>query len=153
MKRLFLLLGGFGLIGLAAAAESISLNDYLGEEWTDPRCRTGIWELQFTRPDDVSVSQEVQPSRPAMRPRWTSRIRPPQLTCAKARYNYSWWGHKPDFMYPAVFHAAYRATDGSQAVCLANATEVEQTCSMTWKGKAYDLRLAPGEIRLIVDGK
>ena len=81
------------------------------------------------------------------------RIRPPQLTCAKARYNYSWWGHKPDFMYPAVFHEAYQAADGSQAVCLANATEAEQACSMTWKGKAYDLRLAPGEIRLVVEGK
>ena len=37
---------------------------------------------------------------------------------------------------PAVFHNAFRAPDGAEAVVLANATVRPQTVEFTWRGKA-----------------
>ena len=77
-------------------------------------------------------------------------VRPPKMLCERLRYQDVFCGEKIDKMVPAVFHAAYEATDGSRAVSLVNATDEERRGSLVFPdGSARDFTLAPREITLI----
>jgi hypothetical protein len=65
-------------------------------------------------------------------------LHPPKLTCATTAYR--------DRTMPAVFHNAFRASDGRVAVVLANATRIPQTATLLWKGKKLQLTLEAGQI-------
>jgi hypothetical protein len=67
-------------------------------------------------------------------------LHPPKLTCQKISYR--------DRTMPAVLHNAFRASDGRDAVVLANATREPQTATLLWKGREMRLQLKPGEILL-----
>lgn len=68
-------------------------------------------------------------------------LHPPRLTCARVPVG--------ERTAPAVFHNAYRAADGTEAVVLANATADRQRASLVWRGKETALELEPGEIKLV----
>jgi len=68
-------------------------------------------------------------------------LHPPRLECASQ-----------DVMgrpLPAIWHNAWAAPDGSQAVVLVNATAAAQTGRLTWQGHTSDIRLSPWEARLL----
>ena len=65
-------------------------------------------------------------------------LHPPKLTCATMTYR--------DRAMPAVLHNAFRASDGRDAVVLANATRMPQSAKLRWKGKEMRLELKPDEI-------
>ena len=67
-----------------------------------------------------------------------SMLHPPKLTCEQISYR--------DRTMPAVLHNAFRASDGRDAVVLANATREPQTARLQWKGRELRLQLKPGEI-------
>jgi hypothetical protein len=67
-------------------------------------------------------------------------LHPPKLTCQKISYR--------DRTMPAVLHNAFQASDGRDAMVLANATREPQTAMLLWKGRELRLQLKPGEIRL-----
>ena len=50
---------------------------------------------------------------------------------------------------PAVFHNAFRAPDGSEAVVMVNITDREQAGTLAWGGRETSLTLSPWELRLI----
>ena len=50
---------------------------------------------------------------------------------------------------PAIFHNAFRAPDGSEAVVLVNVTDRPQTGRLTWAGREIELSLSPWETRLL----
>jgi hypothetical protein len=56
------------------------------------------------------------------------------------------WKGKP---LPAIFHNAFRAPDGSEAVILANPTRQRQVGKMIWKGKEMRVELDGEEVRLV----
>jgi len=67
-------------------------------------------------------------------------IHPPRLETATIEYN--------QLQLPAVFHNAFRAADGQEAVILVNATDAEQ--KVTLHGKTVEqLTLQPYEVRLV----
>ncbi|MCC7492653.1 MAG: hypothetical protein IT204_09915 [Fimbriimonadaceae bacterium] len=68
-------------------------------------------------------------------------LHPPALECG--RFDYS------ERSLPTIFHHAYAAPDGSQAVVLVNATLLPQTGRLTWGGTARDVKLAAGEMLLL----
>lgn len=61
-------------------------------------------------------------------------MRQPVLECATITYN--------DLPTPAVFHNAFRAADGREAVVLANATREPQAVTLTWGGRRLPLTVA-----------
>jgi len=80
-------------------------------------------------------------------------IHPPPLTCATNAYQAI---SKRDTGYarteralPAVFHNAFRAADGSEAVVLANPTATAQHVSLTWHGQPRELEIPPADAVLI----
>ena len=52
-------------------------------------------------------------------------------------------------MVPAVFHNAFRAPDGSEAVVLANASHEKQSVRLMWKNQERQLDLAPSAVMLV----
>jgi len=50
---------------------------------------------------------------------------------------------------PAIFHNAYRAPDGSEAVIAVNITDQPQTGRLRWHGKDIELKLSPWEAILL----
>jgi len=68
-------------------------------------------------------------------------LKPPKLSCATITYR--------DRPTPAVFHNAFRAADGRDAVVLANATHEPQTVTLRWHGTATTLLLEANEVKLI----
>jgi hypothetical protein len=50
---------------------------------------------------------------------------------------------------PAIFHNAFAAADGSQAVILVNATDAPQPGRLRWKEKTESISLKPWEARLL----
>jgi len=68
-------------------------------------------------------------------------LHPPQLTCATVTYR--------DRPTPAVFHNAFRSSDGKVAVVLANATREPQAVTLSRRGKALSLTLAGDDVVLV----
>ena len=60
-------------------------------------------------------------------------LHPPKLACSTITYR--------DRPTPAVFHNAFRATDGKVAVVLANATREPQAVTLSWRDKRMSLTL------------
>jgi len=54
---------------------------------------------------------------------------------------------------PAIFHSAYRAPDGSEAVIAVNTTDRPQTGRLTWHGEETKLELSPWEAILSKRGR
>jgi hypothetical protein len=48
-----------------------------------------------------------------------------------------------------VFHNAFRAADGKDAVVLANATREPQAVTLFWRGKPQPLTLEPDGVLLV----
>jgi hypothetical protein len=71
-------------------------------------------------------------------------MRQPVLECATITYN--------DLPTPAVFHNAFRAADGREAVVLANATREPQAVTLTWGGRRLPLTVAAHDAVLIKRG-
>ena len=59
------------------------------------------------------------------------------------------WRREPRAEIPALFHGAFRAPDGSEAVALINITDQPQAGRLTWGGREIALRLSPWEVRLV----
>ncbi|MDX9981557.1 MAG: DUF6259 domain-containing protein [Lentisphaeria bacterium] len=59
------------------------------------------------------------------------------------------WRREPPLEVPAIFHNAFRAPDGSEAVVLINVTDQPQAGRLTWDGGESELTLAPWEVRLL----
>lgn len=78
-------------------------------------------------------------------------LHPPQLECVGASYNFKAKRAKSatERHVPSVFHNAFRAPNGQEAVVLANATTEPQHVTLTWKGKTLSLDL-PGADALLV---
>jgi len=68
-------------------------------------------------------------------------VHPPQLTCATLMYK--------DGPVPAVFHNAFRAPDGGEAVVLANATREPQAVTLFWRGVPKRLTLEADGVMLV----
>lgn len=68
-------------------------------------------------------------------------IHPPKLECATITYR--------DRPTPAVFHNAFRSSDGKVAVVLANATREPQAVTLSRRGKTLPLTLAPDDVLLV----
>ncbi len=68
-------------------------------------------------------------------------IHPPPLESATVTYK--------NHTVPAVFHDAFRAPDGSEAVVMVNPTAQKQPATLRWKGADLRLELAPEELRLL----
>ena len=54
-----------------------------------------------------------------------------------------------DIDLPTVFHASYEAADGTCATVLANATEGQQTLTLSRGNQRSTVVLAPREIRIV----
>ena len=77
-------------------------------------------------------------------------VRPPRMICGTTHYKGEWRGVKYDRDVPAVFHAQFKAADGSRAVSLANATSVPQKGELLFgNGKRLAFELGPRELHLI----
>ena len=72
------------------------------------------------------------------------RIRAPEVTCAKIRL-----GGDSGREAEAVCCAAYRASDGDEAVVLANGTWSDQAVELEWDGARKSVVVAPGGIVLV----
>lgn len=59
------------------------------------------------------------------------------------------WRREPLAQVPAIFHNAFRAPDGSEAVILVNVTDQPQVGRLTWGGQQTELTLSPWEVRLV----
>jgi len=59
------------------------------------------------------------------------------------------WRREPLAQVPAIFHNAFRAPDGSEAVVLVNVTDQPQVGRLTWGGRETELTLSPWEVRLV----
>lgn len=68
-------------------------------------------------------------------------LHPPRLECESVELS--------GRMFPAVLHNAYAASDGSEAVVLANPTTEARAAVLTWRGRQIELKLAPQEVRLL----
>jgi hypothetical protein len=68
-------------------------------------------------------------------------LHPPKLSCAQITFR-----ERP---FPAVLHNAFQASDGREAVVLANATPESQKAKLDWKGKEVALDLKPGDVILV----
>lgn len=68
-------------------------------------------------------------------------LHPPKLECKTITYG--------DRKVPAVFHNAFRAPDGSEAVVLANATREEQPVTLFWRGQSMPLTLPSDGVLLV----
>ena len=68
-------------------------------------------------------------------------MRQPALECAKIEYD----GRQV----PAVFHNAFRAADGREAVVLANATREPQAVTLTWGGRSLPVTVAAHDAVLV----
>jgi hypothetical protein len=67
-------------------------------------------------------------------------IHPPKLVCASMLYR--------DRPTPVVFHNAFRAADGREAVVLANATRERQPVTLFWRGQTRTLVLEADDVVL-----
>ena len=76
------------------------------------------------------------------------QVRPPRLECARMRY-VAKVPRAYDIDLPTVFHASYEAADGTCATVLANATEEQQTLTLSRGNRRSTVVLAPREIRLV----
>jgi hypothetical protein len=80
-------------------------------------------------------------------------IHPPPLTCATNAYqaiSRRGTGYtRTERPLPAVFHNAFRAADGSEAVVLANPTATAQHAKLTWHGQPRELDVPPADAVLI----
>jgi hypothetical protein len=68
-------------------------------------------------------------------------LHPPKLACATIKHR-----ERP---MPAVLHNAFLASDGREAVVLANATREKQTATLVWKGQESRWDLPPGGVALV----
>ena len=68
-------------------------------------------------------------------------MRQPALECAKSEYD----GRQV----PAVFHNAFRAADGREAVVLANATREPQAVTLKWGGRSLPMTVAAHDAVLV----
>lgn len=68
-------------------------------------------------------------------------LRPPKLECGVQVAD----GRR----LPAIFHNAFAAPDGSEAVILVNATAAPQSSRLTWQDHTGNLSFAPWEARLV----
>ena len=68
-------------------------------------------------------------------------LHPPKLQCETITYR--------DRQVPAVFHNAFLAPDGSEAVVLANATREKQAVTLFWHGKPMPLTLEADGVVLV----
>jgi len=68
-------------------------------------------------------------------------LHPPKLSCASIIYR--------NRATPAVFHNAFKATDGKEAVVLANATRERQNVTLFWRGDPLKFTLEADGILLI----
>lgn len=50
---------------------------------------------------------------------------------------------------PAIFHNAFQAPDGSEAVVMVNVTDQQQEGTLVWHGEKTALALSPWELRLV----
>lgn len=64
----------------------------------------------------------------------------------------SLWRRDPPLEIPAIFHNAFQAPDGSDAVVMVNITDQQQEGTLEWAGKKAALTLAPWELRLVRSG-
>ncbi len=69
-------------------------------------------------------------------------LHPPPLESDTVAYG----GGRP---VPAILHNAFRAADGSEAVVLANVTNVPRTGRLHWRGEVRSVTLAPQEVSLV----
>ncbi|MBQ7189055.1 MAG: carbohydrate binding domain-containing protein [Kiritimatiellae bacterium] len=68
-------------------------------------------------------------------------LHPPKLTCAQIKQG--------ERTFPAIFHNAFRAPDGREAVVLANATYEPQQATLQWKGKTRQVTVNADDAILI----
>ncbi|MCX7010785.1 MAG: hypothetical protein NTY53_26680, partial [Kiritimatiellaeota bacterium] len=81
-------------------------------------------------------------------------LHPPPLACAANSYQALSRGKKDSVVrteraLPAVFHNAFRAPDGTEAVVLANPTLEPQHVTLEWHGNKLPLDLPPADALLI----
>jgi len=77
-------------------------------------------------------------------------IRPPEIYCGDQPFSMTLYGGgKFKGRRPTVFHSAWRAADGTEALVFVNATDKDQRVAYRWKGKTKKLKLKPDEIRLV----
>ena len=77
-------------------------------------------------------------------------LHPPRLDCASVERGTARDGSTPPKV-PAVFHNAFRAPDGTEAVVLANATRERQVATLFWRDQVRRLTLEPDGIVLVRD--
>lgn len=122
-----------------------------GKAWIDDMRLDEVLEngtLAEVKPPDVPADHEFMqrwvklfngPGRPYL---FFGRfLRPPRLECATQDVQ--------GRTLPVIFHNAFAAPDGSEAVVMVNATAKPQAGRLLWKGSTQDVRLAPWEAQLI----
>lgn len=145
-------------------AESLRVMLQAGEDslvWVDSL------KLEEVGPDgasrEVIVSERRDASEDFMR-RWVAlyhgparkwlaygtAIRPPLISCDDQPFEMNLYGGTHfEGRRPTVFHSAWRAADGTEALVFVNATDKAQSIAYRWKGATRKLTLKPDEIRLI----
>ena len=81
-------------------------------------------------------------------------LHPPKLTCATQVYEALSRGKNETVVrtprnLPVVFHNAFRAADGSEAVVLANTTLAPQHVTLEWHGQPRELDVPPADALLV----
>jgi hypothetical protein len=69
-------------------------------------------------------------------------IRPPKLIDSAP-------GTEPWPPFAPIMLNAFRATDGSEAAIIANATDAEQNVRFQWQQETHTLQMAPWTLRLV----
>ena len=77
------------------------------------------------------------------------QLHPPRIVCSEVRCKGDFRGDPIDSVRPLVYGTAWRAEDGSEALCFGNADSVEQPFSYLWKGTWKRMVLKPRELRLV----
>ena len=76
-------------------------------------------------------------------------LHPPRIECDQVAYYENFRGTDIENVKPAVFASAWEAADGTRAVMLGNATDVDRKLTYFWKGVPTTLTLKPHGLKLI----
>jgi len=78
-------------------------------------------------------------------------IRPPEIYCGEQPFSMMLYGATKPYegKRPVVFHSAWRAADGTEALVFVNATDKTQPLAYRWKGVLKQLSLKPDQILLV----
>lgn len=77
-------------------------------------------------------------------------LHPPKIDCERLPYVENFRGRRAELVKPSVFVGAFRSAAGEDAFFMANATDREQTFTLTWRGEKLARTLSPRGLKFEV---